>query len=213
MGLLDENTKKEIEEHLKSLKNDVKLVYFDRQTQMSNNIKELLRELASLSKRISLETHDFDKEQELAKSLNVENAPVILIRGENVRGDPRYYGIPSGYEFTAFIEVLRVAGGAVGINAGASAYFERKGEPTKLEVFVTPTCPHCPTSAYIALKLAIGSSKVLGYVYEAMEFPDIAAKYRVVGVPKTVINSGKGEYVGGYPEDVAVMQIKKILGD
>ncbi len=213
MELLDENARHEVAEQLKSLRIDVNLVYFDRKTKMSDNIRKLLQELASVSTKIKVEMHDFENEGELARRLNVDNAPVILIRGQNVRGDPRYYGIPSGYEFGAFLEVLKIAGGAAGINASASAYFERKDVPTKLEVFVTPTCPHCPISAYVALKLAIGSSKVQGYVYEAMEFPEIAAKYRVAGVPKTIINNGKGEYVGGYPEDVAVMQIKKLLGD
>jgi len=213
MGLLDENTKAEIKNQLRDLKVDVKLIYFDKPTQLNSHIKELLQELAALSEKLKVEIHDLIKEKELAERLGVDDAPVILIRGDNVRGDPRYYGIPSGYEFGSFLEVIKIAGGAAGINPNASAYFERKNEPTKLEVFVTPTCPHCPTSAYIAMKFAIGSSKVKGYVYEAMEFPAIANKYRVMGVPKTVINGGKGEYVGGYPEDVAFVQIKKILGD
>ncbi|MEM4165968.1 MAG: thioredoxin family protein [Candidatus Bilamarchaeaceae archaeon] len=212
MGILDEGTIKQVENELKDLKNDVKLIYFEKQNApMNSHIKELLEAIAKTSKKISVEIHDIDKELEVAKTYGVNEAPVILIRGSFVKGDPRYYGIPSGYEFGAFIEVLKIAGGAAAINAEASAYFERKNDQTKIEVFVTPMCPHCPTSAYTAMKLAIGSSKVKGYVYEAMEFQELSRKYRVSGVPKTIINEGKGEYVGGYPEDVAFLQIKKIL--
>lgn len=212
MAVLDEETIKQVEKELSNLKTDVKLVYFEKkQAPMNEHIKELLQGLAKASKKISVEMHDVDAEAELAKKYGVTDAPVILIRGSFVRGDPRYYGIPSGYEFGAFIEILKIAGGAASINADASAYFERKNNETKIEVFVTPMCPHCPTSAYTAMKFAIGSSKVKGYVYEAMEFQELSRKYRVSGVPKTVINDGAGEYVGGYPEDMAFLQIKNIL--
>lgn len=212
MENLDEGTKKQIENELKNLKIDVKLIYFEKQNApLNNHIKELLQIIADLSKKIKIEIYDINKDIEIVKKYAVDEAPVILIRSDLVKGDSRYYGIPSGYEFGAFIEVLKIAGGAAAINSEASTYFEGKNEPTKIEVFVTPMCPHCPTSAYTALKFAIGSSKVKGYVYEAMEFQEVSRKYRVSGVPKTIINEGKGEYVGGYPEDIAFLQIKKIL--
>lgn len=209
MALIDENTKKEAEKKLADMKGPVKLLYFDKKTEVSEQIKGLLQEVSTLSDKIELETYDVESEK--AKEHNVENGPVTLIRSEHVKGDPRYYGIPSGYEFGPFLEILKMAGEEIKVSNDAKNFFD--SNDIKLEVFVTPTCPHCPTSAYVAMKFAMASSKVKGYVYEAMEFPDIARKYRVMGVPKTIINEGKGEYVGGYPEDVAFMQIKKQLSE
>ena len=209
MALIDENTKKEAENKLANMKGPVKLLYFDKKTEVSEQIKSLLQEVSALSDKIELETYDVESEK--AKEHNVENGPVILIRSEHVKGDPRYYGIPSGYEFGPFLEILKMASEEIKVSDDAKNFFD--SNDIKLEVFVTPTCPHCPTSAYVAMKFAMASSKVKGYVYEAMEFPDIARKYRVMGVPKTIINEGKGEYVGGYPEDVAFMQIKKQLSE
>ncbi|MEM4359394.1 MAG: thioredoxin family protein [Candidatus Bilamarchaeaceae archaeon] len=209
--MLDENTKNEAKRKLSEMKEPVKLIYFDRQTQMNEHIKELLKELVELSGKIQLEMRDLTKDVDLARQYGVDTAPVIILRGKNIKGDPRYYGIPSGYEFPAFLEVLKVGSGVNGASDFVKGFFDSLPEETKIEVFVTPVCPHCPTSAYIAMKFAIASAKVKGYVYEAMEFPEIATKYRVMGVPKTVINEGKGEFVGGYPEDVAFIQIKKIL--
>ncbi|MFH1222316.1 MAG: thioredoxin family protein [Candidatus Micrarchaeota archaeon] len=212
MAMLDDATKKEVEKQLKELKVPVKLIYFDKATHMAEHIKEILSEIAKLSNKVQVEIHDLAKEQDVAKQFGVEDAPVIIFKSSLVKGDARYYGIPSGYEFAGFLEMLRLAGGASPLNEAAGKYFDALAQPLKMEVFVTPQCPHCPTSAYLAIKFAASSSKVKGYVYEAMEFQEMTAKYRVMGVPKTIINEGKGEFVGGYPEDVAFMQIKKILG-
>jgi glutaredoxin-like protein len=178
---------------------------------MGEHIKEMLNDIAALSGKVEIEIHDMIKEPETAKQHSVDDGPVILVKSRNVKGDARYYGIPSGYEFAPFLEVLRMAGNNISINDSARNFFDGLASAVKLEVFVTPTCPHCPTSAYVALKFAMASSKVKGHVYEAMEFPQVANKYAVRGVPKTVINEGKAEYVGGYPEDIAFVQIKKAL--
>ncbi len=209
MGLIDENTKKEVGKKLAEIKEPVKLLYFDKKTEVSEQIKGLLAEISDVSDKIELEVYEVGSEK--AKEHNVEDGPVTLIRSSNVKGDPRYYGIPSGYEFGPFLEILKMAGNKINVNDEVRSFFDSMD--VKLEVFVTPTCPHCPTSAYVAMKFAMVSSRVKGYVYEAMEFPEIARKYRVMGVPKTIINEGKGEYVGGYPEDIAFVQIKKQLSE
>lgn len=47
--------------------------------------------------------------------------------------------------------------------------------------------------------MAVESERVTGDVIEAMEFPDLARKYMVRGVPKIVINE-RMEFVGALPE-------------
>lgn len=46
---------------------------------------------------------------------------------------------------------------------------------------------------------------------DAMEFEDLSRKFRVQGVPQTVINSGKGIVVGAYPEQQMLAEIMKAL--
>ena len=48
--------------------------------------------------------------------------------------------------------------------------------------------------------MAVESSHVTADVLEAMEFPDLARRYGVRGVPKIVINETT-EFVGALPED------------
>ena len=48
--------------------------------------------------------------------------------------------------------------------------------------------------------MAFASPHVTAYAVEATEFPDLARKYRVTGVPKTVVND-EVEILGALPED------------
>jgi hypothetical protein len=43
------------------------------------------------------------------------------------------------------------------------------------------------------------------YAVEATEFPDLARKYRITGVPKTVVND-QIEILGGIPQDDFIQQ-------
>jgi predicted DsbA family dithiol-disulfide isomerase len=55
--------------------------------------------------------------------------------------------------------------------------------------------------------MAVESSRVTGDVIEAMEFPDLAQRYGVRGVPKIVINETT-EFVGALPEDQYLAHVR-----
>lgn len=46
---------------------------------------------------------------------------------------------------------------------------------------------------------------------DAMEFPELSERFRVQGVPQTVIDAGKGIVVGAYPEAQLLAEIKRAL--
>jgi hypothetical protein len=53
--------------------------------------------------------------------------------------------------------------------------------------------------------MAFANPNITAYAVEATEFPDLARRYRVTGVPKTVINESI-EILGGLPQDAFVAQ-------
>jgi len=55
--------------------------------------------------------------------------------------------------------------------------------------------------------MAVESSRVTGDVIEAQEFPDLARRYGVRGVPKIIIND-TAEFVGALPERDYLAQVK-----
>jgi hypothetical protein len=60
--------------------------------------------------------------------------------------------------------------------------------------------------------MAMESPLVEAEMVEAMEFPDLADRFNVSGVPQTTINYGAGTVVGATPEDYLLNEIKRTLG-
>jgi hypothetical protein len=53
--------------------------------------------------------------------------------------------------------------------------------------------------------MAFANPNITAFAVEATEFPDLARRYRVNGVPKTVVNEDV-EIMGGLPQDDYVRQ-------
>ena len=53
--------------------------------------------------------------------------------------------------------------------------------------------------------MAFANEHITAYAVEATEFPDLARRYRVTGVPKTVVNDAV-EILGALPQDMFVSQ-------
>jgi predicted DsbA family dithiol-disulfide isomerase len=53
--------------------------------------------------------------------------------------------------------------------------------------------------------MAFASPSITAYAVEATEFPDLARRYRVTGVPKTIVNE-EVEILGALPEEAFVEQ-------
>jgi hypothetical protein len=63
----------------------------------------------------------------------------------------------------------------------------------------------------LAHRLALASPMVTADAVEATEFPELSGKYKISGVPHTVINEGAGNMIGAAPEDMLVEEIRKAL--
>jgi hypothetical protein len=53
--------------------------------------------------------------------------------------------------------------------------------------------------------MAFANPNITAFAVEATEFPDLARKYRITGVPKTVGNE-QVEILGGIPQDDFIQQ-------
>ncbi len=63
----------------------------------------------------------------------------------------------------------------------------------------------------LAHQMAMESEMVQAEMVEASEFPELAERYGVSGVPHTSINFGAGEVIGAAPEAMLVEQIRQVL--
>ena len=56
------------------------------------------------------------------------------------------------------------------------------------------------------------NANITADVIEASEFPELARRYQVMAVPKTVVNN-KVEFLGSVPEATFLAQVLRALGD
>jgi glutaredoxin-like protein len=190
MTFLNDKEKKEIKEKFKSLENKVQLIHFTQELdcQYCTETLNLLEELSSLSSKIDLVTFNFQIEKEMAEKFNVDKVPATIVMGAKDYGIC-YYGIPSGYEFSSLIEdILDVSKENSGLKTETKELLAKIKSPMHLQVFVTPTCPHCPTAVRLAHKMAMENDNIKADMIEATEYPHLSMRYNIKGVPKTIID-------------------------
>jgi len=181
----------------------VKIVMFTQEIecQYCEQTRMLVQELAPLNDKIMVQILDFVKDAAIAKEYGIDKIPAIAILGKKDYG-VRIYGIPYGYELQTLVEaIVTVSKGTTDLSENTKSILKEVKSPVHIQVFVSLTCPHCPAAAAVAHKLAVESQLVKADVIDSGEFPDLAMKYNVVGVPKIVINE-KIEFTGAFNEDL-----------
>ncbi len=216
MALLQDKDRQYLVKEFGALRNAVKLVLFTggRDCQYCDETRQILEEVSGLSDQISLEVHALEGNRSIAQQHGIEQTPATIILQGSVEPRAygiRYFGIPSGYEFTSLIhDILMVGSGESGLAEATKQWLAGLKMPIHLQVFVTPTCPYCPQAVLLAHKLAMESDLIRADMVEAMEFPDIAEKYEVMGVPRTVIN--EDTYIeGAVPEARLLQKLKEAV--
>lgn len=208
MGFLQEKDKEQIRKIFAALPNPVKLINFTQEIecQYCRETRQILEEVAALSDKVSLEVYNFVTDEEMTEKYKIDKIPATVIEGIQDYG-VRYYGIPSGYEFSSLLEdIVDVSKGQASLTDTSKELIRTIDKPLHLQVFVTPTCPYCPAAVRLAHKLAIENEFVTADMVEATEFPHLAMKYNVRGVPRTIIGEDTS-LEGAHPEAAFVEKV------
>ena len=150
MSLISEEDRNFLVDYFsKEMVEPVKLVYFTQhqsplvvpsiECMYCKETGELLNEVADLSDKITVEVRDLLKDADLAKEYRVEKIPALIMTGKN-KGKVRFFGIPSGYEFSTLIEGIKsVSQGTTDLSEGTKKELAKITAETHIQVFVTPT--------------------------------------------------------------------------
>ena len=89
--------------------------------------------------QVSAEIHNFALDKEEAQAFGIDKIPAIAVVGEKDYGI-RFYGIPSGYEFSSLIESIRLASsGESQLTPAGLEFVQSIKDPLNIQVYVTPT--------------------------------------------------------------------------
>src|SRR5216684_3471839 len=213
MSLISPSDQERLRADLAAMTRPVRLLFFTQtlDCEMCPQTRQILDELPLLSDKIAIEEVNFVLEANRAAQYAIDRVPAIAIVGEDASGSERdskirFLGAPAGYEFISLIAAIRLVGGGPSHLSGESLVkIAAVDKPVTLHVFTTPTCPHCPRAVNLAHEMAFANSNITSYAVEATEYPDLARRYHVTGVPKTVVDDSI-EILGAVPEEDFVNQ-------
>ncbi|MFW5896193.1 MAG: protein disulfide oxidoreductase, partial [archaeon] len=172
MPILSDQNKKDVEDVFAEMDDQVTAhLFVDEDCEYCDETVELNEELAAITDTFALEVHDLD--DDLAEEYDARkynNAPVTVLSNGEISG-VRYFGIPSGQEFGAYVrDIVAVSTGESGLDDDIKAELAEIDEPVNIKVFVTLTCPHCPQAVETAHKFAIENPNITSEMVEAQEF-------------------------------------------
>jgi thioredoxin-disulfide reductase len=210
--LIDEKAKNELMPVLATLVNPVKIVFFTQKNACPGCAaqEELLRDLSALSNKLTLEVYDFVLNGDQAMNYKVDKIPATAIIGERDY-NIRFYGLTAGYEFASLLEaIIMVSSEKSDLDPQLEELVRGIKEPVHMQVMVTLTCPYCPNMVHVAHQFAFINNKIRADMVEASEFPQISQKYKVTGVPKTIINESYS-FEGALPAPATYLEIVKAV--
>ena len=175
--------------------------------------QQMLEEVAALSPKLSLEVVDYYANEVDAASRGIDRIPATIISGDGHGDRVRYYGMPSGFEFSVLLDSIIAASTARRpLQVKTRRGLKELEEDVHIQMFVTPGSQDCPAVARLAHDMAMESSRVVADVVEIQEYPQLAQAYDVRSVPKAVINDSV-QFTGVVTEDVFLGRILEAVGD
>lgn len=152
--IFSEEQKREIIELLKGMiEQPVNIVFFTQEKpsielpvqvevtpcEYCEETEQMLRELSELSEKLNLVVYDFVKDEDKAREYGIKSVPATVVAGDKDYGI-RYYGIPSGYEFSALLDALvNVSRRKTQLSEDTKRILSDINSPINMQVFVTPT--------------------------------------------------------------------------
>ena len=192
--MLDANLKSQLKSYLDMLSQSIEISASIDDSAKSNEMLELLHEVASLSNRISLTEHRDDAERKPSFSVNRAGGNIGI----------RFAGIPMGHEFTSLVLALLQAGG-----------HPPKAEPDVLEqirglegefrfeTYISLTCQNCPEVVQALNLMATQNPRITHVMIDGALFQGEVDARQIMAVPTV--------YLNGQPFGQGRMSVKEIL--
>ena len=147
MSLLSPTDQQRLRDAFAEMTGRVKLVFFTQTVGCETCVsaRQILDELPPLSDKISIEEANLVLEGDKAKQFGIDRVPAIALAGQDGAGADRdsrirFFGAPSGYEFSSLIHAVMLVGGRpTGLTDAQRSRLAAIDRPVVMQVFTTPT--------------------------------------------------------------------------
>lgn len=206
--LMDEQTRANLVEILSQMKDPVKLLLFTEKVQcpVCQQQQEVLEAVTALSDKLELKIFNSQEHQQEMAKYGIDKFPATVPMGEKDYGI-RFFGLTAGEEFASFLQtIMMISTGYSGLAPQLETLVRNIEEPVHIQVFVTLTCPYCPIMVHTAHQFAYVNDNIRSDMIESSHFLELARKYQVEGVPRTIINETT-VLEGAHPEAILYLTI------
>ena len=209
----DDNTA--IEKMLDGLKEPVTIVVHVQPTKndVLEDFKSKIDELGEKYELISVKYVQEEGESGDNVKHLVDHFPAFVVLDKDGNDhDIRFYGCPSGNIFNSLVSTIHMfSTGEHGLEGDLLDQIKELDE-IDIQVLVTPNAPSINGTIDVTHMLAFISGKVKASVLELIQFPDIAEQYKVLGIPKTIMNESQ-HYTGQFSLEEGLKIIQKKISD
>ncbi|SFS04014.1 alkyl hydroperoxide reductase subunit F [Dyella sp. OK004] len=190
--MLDADLKTQLQAYLEKVTHPIELVASLDDSAKSQELLELLQDIASLSDQVSLDRHGTDARK-----------PSFAINRVGTDVGVRFAGIPLGHEFTSLVLALLQVGGHP--SKASQDVIEQvrnlEGE-FRFETFMSLSCHSCPDTVQALNLMSVINPNIKHVAIDGALFQDEVNERQVMSVPTVFLN--------GEPFDQGRMTIEQI---
>jgi len=193
--MLDANLKQQLQAYLGRMTQPIEIVATLDDSESAGEMRELLREVASLSGMIALEERPAD---------GAVRAPSFTVNRVGADMGIRFAGIPMGHEFTSLVLALLQAGGhPPKVDASVIEQVRALGGNFDFEAYISLSCQNCPEVVQAINLMAVLNPRVRATMIDGALFqPEVEAK-QIMAVPSL--------YLNGQPFGQGRMTVEEII--
>lgn len=179
-AFLDDDTRGALKPVLDRFEKPITLRLYKDDSELSYEDEKLLKELASLSDKVSYEMENAEP--------GLEHT-ISIVRNDGTEAGLYFHGVPGGHEFNSFILAMyNTAGPGQDIGEDNEKRIAAIQDKKDVTIAVSLSCTMCPDLVAAAERIAAASDKVTVHVYDLAHYPDLQNKYNIMSVPCLIVN-------------------------
>lgn len=179
-AFLDDDTRGALKPVLDRFEKPITLRLYKDDSELSYEDEKLLKELASLSDKVSYEMKNAEP--------GLEHT-ISIVRNDGTEAGLYFHGVPGGHEFNSFILAMyNTAGPGQDIGEDNEKRIAAIQDKKDVTIAVSLSCTMCPDLVAAGERIAAASDKVTVHVYDLAHYPDLQNKYNIMSVPCLIVN-------------------------
>ena len=175
--MLEAAIKQQLDQYLQLMEGDVVLRVSAGEDNVSNEMLELVNELASMSPRISVEHATLERTPSFGVTRPTEDSGIV------------FAGIPLGHEFTSLVlALLQVSGRAPKVDADTIKQIQSIEGTYHFESYISLSCHNCPDVVQALNVMSVLNPNITHTMIDGAAFKDEVEAKEIMAVPTVFLN-------------------------